>query len=189
MILLPKLLVISFIRFCILPVVLSIFSTWNSAKVLSTRAENSSKFSCLIWWVIVSSVSFSRIRLKIFLKRIHIWWSSWDCKYFATNRIAFLLFWIGSPSCKNNLFRGFILSLNAFRKSFSTILAKLSPLSYPKYWVNFTKSFLYDIPTRKLADHPPVLSFFPFPVWLNPSRRSLLALLLQWRASSRGLCF
>ena len=74
--------------------------------------------------------------------------------------LAFLQYWIGFPSCKTYLFLGLILSLNAFGKSLLTILAKLSPISLPKYWVHITKPFLYDIPTRKPADLPPV-SFFP----------------------------
>ena len=188
LILLLQLLVISFIRFCMLSIVLSISLTGDSAKFLFTRAENSSKSSRLIWWVITSSVSFSRIRLQV----ISIGFTSGDrpgiantLQPIASNALlALLLFWIGSPSCKNNLFWGTIMSLNAFGKSFLTILAKRFPISFPKYWVLITKPFLYDIPTRK-----PATSFFSFSFawWLNLSLLSRHALFLQWRTSSSRL--
>ena len=138
----------------------------------------------MIWWVIASSVNFSWIRLKIF----SIGFTSDDRAGIAilcnqshqTLYWVFLLFWIGSPSFKNNLFLKLILSLNAFGKSFLPIFAKLSPLIFPKYWVHISKPFLYDIPTRKLADLPPAPSFSPLLLRLHPSRRSRHALLLHW---------
>ena len=95
--------------------------------------------------------------------------------------LTFLLFWIWSLSCNNNLFLGLILCLNTFRKSFLSIFAKFSPFSFPKYWVHITKA-LYHIPTRKLADLLPAPSFFRFPVQFNSSLSSPYALLLQWQA-------
>ena len=123
------------------------------SEVFFTQVDNSLTFSRLIWWVIASSVNFSRIRLKIF----SIGFTSDDRAGIANTLqpiassallLFFLLFWIGSPSCENNLFLKLILSLKVFRKSFLTISAKLSPLSFPKYWVHISKLFLYDIPTR-----------------------------------------
>ena len=118
----------------------------------------------LVWFGEWSSlVSFSQIQLKMFL----IGFTSGDqagiansLQPVASNAVlAFLQYWIGFPSCKIYLFLGLILSLNVFGKSLLIILAKLSPIILPKYWVHITKPSLYDIPTRKLADLPPVPFF------------------------------
>ena len=118
---LPQLLLISFIHFYMLSIVWPISSTGNSAKVLFTPAENSSKFSSLSWWVIASSVNFSWTRLKMF----SIGFTS-DVRAGIANTLqpvasiallAWIGFWIGLPYCKNNLFLGLILTLNTSGKS------------------------------------------------------------------------
>ena len=144
-------------------------------NVSTIRAENFSivsliifcatacSFNCLLTMLNMISIGFKSADLGGIEKILHTLSSQ---EYWAT-----LLFWDGSPSCKISLFLGLTLWANVSENVFLAILANNVPLIFSKCCSCKTAFFVYEVPTKKWAVLPPILSFLPFAVIESPSLR------------------
>ena len=140
------------------PMVLLIVSSGTGCNVSLTRFEYSSKYSLVMFLLKASACDMSFVMLNIFsigfMSELLGGMENISAPMLLSATLAFLLFWLGPPSCKRSFYFRFALFSNVSLKCSKINSPNISSLIFPWYCSQSTTHRLNAIVTRKCPLYP-----------------------------------